>query len=189
MATESRAGLTYADLQAMFPEEDLVLRELIEGELYVTPPPTWRHQQAVSEVVGVLWAYAKHHGGRVSPAPTGVLLSDENFVEPDVLFLREESLGKAGKLFVRSAPDLVVEVSSPSTRLIDLGRKRDLYERFGAQEYWFVDLDSDEIHVYRSAEGRFEPPLLFGRGDMLESPLLPGLAVAVDDVLGAPDDA
>ena len=97
--------------------------------------------------------------------------------------------GSDGKRpFVRGAPDLAVEVSSPSTRRLELVRKRELYERFGVLEYWYVDLDVDRVEMYRLREGRFGPPTLLGRGGALETTLIPGFAVAVDDLLGPSDD-
>src|SRR5438552_6612956 len=85
----------------------------------------------------------------VFSGPLDVFLSDTTVVEPDVLFVRAQSAGKLEKKFVRSAPDLVVEVSSPSTRRLDLVRKRELYERFGIPEYWYVDLDAERVEAYR----------------------------------------
>ncbi len=85
---------------------------------------------------------------------------------------------------MRSAPDLVVEVSSPSTRRIDVGRKKELYERYRVPEYWFVDLDADRMEVYRLQEGRYGSPALVARGDILSSPLLPGLEASVEAILG-----
>ena len=81
-------------------------------------------------------------------------------------------------------PDLVVEVSSPSTRRLELTRKRELYERFGVPEYWFVDLDADRVEVYRLEGERFGPPVLFGMGDTLEPPPIGGFRLAVEDLLG-----
>ena len=78
----------------------------------------------------------------------------------------------------------MVEVSSPSTRRDDLTRKQALYERHGVPEYWFVDLQSDEIRVYRLAEGRYASPVLLGRDDTLESAVLPGFSASVGEILG-----
>src|SRR2546427_2156235 len=123
MAIEHRTtGLTYEDLQK-FPD-DLFRREIIDGELIVTPAPSTRHQLVVKELVLELGLYCREHGGEVLPAPTDVFFSDTHVVEPDVLFVRPENLAKVEKKFVRSAPDLVVEVSSPSHRRLELIRKR-----------------------------------------------------------------
>jgi len=191
MATEPKktTGLTYEDLVEMFPEDDKTFRELIDGELVVSPPPATRHQEAVLELGSRLLAWCKEHGGKVYVAPTGVFFSDANFVEPDVLFVSPEHVDRVERPFVRGAPDLVVEVSSPSTRRLELFRKKELYERFSVPEYWEVDLDADRVEVYRLEEGRFGAPLFLGRGEVLGPPGIPGFSISVDDLLGPPPEA
>lgn len=184
--TEPKDRYTYADLQA-FPEDNL-RREIIDGELIVTAAPSFRHQAVVMRLSGELYQHAKEHGGQVLPAPTDVFLSDTNVVEPDVVYVREENRVRLEKKFLRAAPDLVVEVSSPTTRRLELVRKRELYERFGVPEYWFVDLDADRVEVYRLDQGRYGHPLLFARGETIETSQAPGLALLVDDLLGPPED-
>jgi Uma2 family endonuclease len=184
MATEPKTtGLTYQDLLRMFPEEDNLRRELIGGELIVTASPSTRHQDAVAFLVARLYAYAEAHGGRVSPAPLDVYFSETDVVEPDVLFVRAENLERREKRFIRGAPDIVVEVSSPSTRRLELRRKRDLYEREGVPEYWYVDLDADRVEIYRLEGGRYPSPRLLERGDSLTSDQLPGLSLSVERIL------
>ena len=85
---------------------------------------------------------------------------------------------------MRGAPNLVVEIGSPSTRKRDETIKRRLYERFGVSEYWVIDPELDEIKVYRSTEGRYQrvAELALEHGDALESPLLPGLTLPLADI-------
>src|SRR5437870_1431278 len=135
MASRPQTGLTYEDLQA-FPEDGL-RREIIGGELYVTAAPIPRHQLVVATLVTELVMHCRVHGGRTYPGPIDVYLSPSDVVEPDVIYVSPDSLEKVEMRYVRSAPDLAVEVSSPSTRRVDQGRKRELYERFGVPEYWF----------------------------------------------------
>ena len=187
MATEPKTtGLTYEDLQA-FPEDNF-RRELIDGELIVTAAPSTRHQDAVGELFVALHSYAKQRGGKAYVAPTDVFLTDTHVVEPDVLYVRPDNVGKVELPFVRGAPDVVVEVSSPSTRRLELVRKRELYERFGVPEYWYVDLDAERVEVYRLDAGRYAQPALLSRGDVLESPQVPGWSMQVEDLLGPSDD-
>jgi Uma2 family endonuclease len=186
MATEPTTGLSYDDLQR-FPEDNL-RRELIDGELIVTAAPTTRHQMVVTVLIARLFAYSEANGGLVLPAPTDVYFSHTNVVEPDVLFVRAENLAKVERSFIRSAPDLVVEVSSPSTRQLELVRKRELYERFGVPEYWFVDLDADRVEVYRLEGDKYRTPRLYARGEILEAAEIPGLALPVGEILGEPED-
>lgn len=185
MAVEPRRLYTYADLET-FPEDNL-RREIIDGELFVTAAPRIRHQGAVATLTTLLFLYAREHGGRVFPAPTDVFFSDTSVVEPDVLFVAAGSLDKLEERFVRSAPDLVVEISSPSTRKLELVRKRDLYERFGVPEYWYVDLEADVIQVYRLDSG-YGVAQVLGRGDMIAAVSLPGFTAAVDEILGEAEE-
>ncbi len=106
----------------------------------------------------------------------------------DVVYVRPENAGKLEKALIRSAPDLVVEVSSPSTRRLDLVRKRELYERFGVPEYWYVDLDADRVEIYLLSEGRDRQPVLLERGGVLGSAQVEGLSIEVDALLGSPED-
>jgi Uma2 family endonuclease len=182
MATESKTRYTYADLER-FPEDNF-RREIIDGDLIVTAAPSTRHQRAVVEVSAALVAYRNQRGGDVFPAPTDVFFSDNNVVEPDVLFVRADHMERVEVKFVRSAPDVVVEVSSPSTRRLELVRKLELYERFGVPEYWYVDLQADRIEVYTLAGHRYETPRLLTRGERLASRQLPRFEIDVDTVLG-----
>ena len=188
MATEPTTGLTYADLQR-FPDDNF-RRELIDGELIVTPAPATRHQDSVLRLGAALLAHCDLHGGRVFVAPTDVFLSDVNVVEPDVLYVRPEHVGKVERPFVRSAPDVVVEVSSPSTRRLEIVRKRELYARFGVPEYWYVDLDADrvEVHALGERSGAYAVPRLLIRGETLSSPIVPGFEIAVDELFGPPPE-
>jgi Uma2 family endonuclease len=185
MATDAITQYTYADL-AGFPDDNL-RREIIDGELIVTPSPVPRHQDAVVVLSAELYQYVRVHGGKVYAAPLDVFFSDRNVVEPDVLFISAEHLDRIGSKYIKDAPDIVVEVSSPSTRRLELVRKRELYERFGVPEYWYVDLDADRIEIHWLVDVRFRSPTLLGRTDRLESSLLPGWSLSVDEVLGPPE--
>jgi Uma2 family endonuclease len=177
---------TYEDL-AGFPQDNL-RRELIDGELVVTAAPSTRHQGVVMRLAGELYQYAKEHGGEVFPAPTDVYFSETSIVEPDVLFVSAENLSRVEPKFIRSAPDVVVEVSSPSTRRLELHRKLELYERYGVPEYWYADLESDRVEVYRLDDGRYGSPALLTRKDVLESSRIPGFSIGVDELLGPAED-
>ena len=177
-----QTGLVYADL-AGFPDDHL-RRELIDGELIVTPAPRTRHQQVVAVLTARLFEHQSEYGGVVLPAPTDVLFANDTVLEPDVLFVTAANLERMGERFIDGPPDLVIEVSSPSTRHLELVRKREVYERFLVPEYWFIDLEADRVEVYRLRDDGFAPPALHGRGATLQPPSVPGFRIAVDDVLG-----
>jgi Uma2 family endonuclease len=182
LATKSEGRLDYEDLRA-FPDDNL-RRELIDGELVVTAAPSGRHQDAVLVLGARLLVYTHAHGGKVYVAPRDVYFSEANVVQPDVVYLRHDSLEKVEDAFIRSSPDLVVEVSSPWTRGLDLTQKRQLYERFHVPEYWYVDLEAERVEIYRLEEGRYPPPFILPRSSTLSSELVPGFEVPVAEVLG-----
>ena len=184
MATQTnKPRLTYADLCRMFPEEDNVRRELIDGELFVTPSASRRHQRVVIRTVFVVESYAREHGGEVLVSPMDTMFTDFDVVQPDVIYIAANHVDPTVERPLRTV-DLVVEVSTPSTKRIDLGRKRQLYERHRVPEYWFVDLDADRIEAYRLVGDGYAEPELVRRGDRLTSPLLPGFEGSVDELLG-----
>jgi Uma2 family endonuclease len=173
----------YADLAA-FPDDN-VMREIIDGELIVTPSPITRHQRAVMNLSLILGAYRNSHGGDAFAAPTAVYLADDNVVQPDLLFVRADHLNRVELAFVKGPPDLVVEISSPSTLRTDIVRKRELYARFEIPEYWFVDLDAERVEIYRQQAAYGPPELVYSPGT-LSTPQLPGLQMSVDEALGNP---
>jgi Uma2 family endonuclease len=178
------SGLTYDDL-AGFPDDDHLRRELIDGELYVSPSPVLRHQDAVVAIVTALQLHVRDRGGRVLTAPTDVVFASDTAVQPDVVFLSADGAAQLKEeRFVDVVPDLLVEVSSPSTRRLDLIKKRNLYERESVPEFWFVDLDADQVDVHRlDASGRYGQPRSLGEGATLTSLAAPGFALSVDEAL------
>ena len=176
-----RAGpgvkLTYEDY-VLFPE-DGKRHELIDGEHYVTPAPIRKHQAVVGNLHGLIWSYLQQRPiGRVFTAPFDVIFSEFDVVEPDLLYIsRERSQEIETSPWVKGAPDLVVEIGSPSTRKHDETIKRRLYERFGVVEYWVVDPEIDAVKVFRRTDDRYArvAELLLENGDVLTTPLLPDL--------------
>jgi Uma2 family endonuclease len=189
-AAPAARGLTYDDLAAMpEPSVDGLRKELIDGELYVSPSPTVRHQLVSAALVLALGVYAREHGGRVLHAPMDVLFTHDTVIEPDVLFFTAERWAqRVDERFFDVVPDLLVEVSSPSTRWLDLVKKRNLYEREGVPEFWFVDLEADTIDVYRlDASGRYGEPTSLGAGDTLTCVAAPGFEARVDEIFTTTD--
>ena len=180
----SRVRLTYDDF-VLFPD-DGQRHELIDGEHYVTPSPNMKHQA----VLGNLHFLIRDHleaqpSGRVFMAPFDVVFTDFDVVEPDLLYMsRERAADILTPKHVRGTPELVVEIGSPSTRKRDETIKRRLYERAGVLEYWFVDPDVDTVRIYRRAGESFARAveLSLEAHDVLASPLLPGLEMALAQI-------
>lgn len=179
--------LTYDDF-VQFPD-DGQRHELIGGEHFVTPSPNVRHQRISLRLVQLLanWLDA-HPLGQVFYAPLDVLLSGTDVVEPDILYVsNERAPALLQSRHVTGAPDLVIEVASPGTRQRDETLKRRLYERAGVIEYWIVDPEIDVVRVYRREGDRFGRATELSReeGDVLTTPLLPGMEVQLTRVLAA----
>jgi Uma2 family endonuclease len=182
MATESTRVYTYQDLLAL--PEDIPRAEVLGGELIVSSAPSPRHQMVAARLWRRLDDAAEREGGQALIGPVDVYFSETDVIEPDVLYLRAMSRGRIEERRILGPPDVVVEVSSPSTRQIEIARKRSLYEANGVPEYWWVDLEADRVEVYRFGDQGYGLPALYGRGDVLESPLLPGLSIEVNAILG-----
>ncbi|MPZ15118.1 MAG: Uma2 family endonuclease [Chloroflexi bacterium] len=106
--------------------------EVIDGELYVTPPPLEQHQRGASALHGYLWQHVRERRlGRVYSAPIAVVLDEETGVQPDVVYVANERRDIIAERGIEGAPDLVVEVLSRSTQVRDRGVKMARYARAG----------------------------------------------------------
>ena len=172
--------VTYEDYCNM-PDDERY--EVIDGELIMTAAPRVVHQDTSINIGTELRIYVKSNRlGKVLYAPTDVILSDTNVVQPDILFVSKSRAHIIAEEGIRGAPDLVVEVLSPSTAQLDKVRKRELYARFGVPEYWQADADEVSILVLTLVNGEYEIAGVYGPEETLVSPLLPGFRLDVDDV-------
>ncbi len=172
--------LTYKEFAAL--PGDGKLYELIDGELAVSPAPTLTHQTLVWRLVAIFDAYQTvHPAGRFVVGPYDVVLSVHQALHPDVLFFARKRLDRLTDAFADGAPDLAVEILSPGTASRDKGRKRELYDEYGVQEYWIVHQKRAQVDVYRRATaGRLQKVLSPGAGSILVTPLLPEFGLALD---------
>ena len=156
--------------------------EVIEGELAVSPSPKWWHQRLVVRMIAFL-ARAEAAGfGQAGTAPMDVVLAEHSVVQPDAFFIARPHLGIAAEDHVRGAPDLVIEVVSPSSRRRDVITKRRIYERFGVRHYWIVDPDEETVRALTWKDGAYTEPVTLRAGDALTCPLFPGIAQPVSDL-------
>ena len=125
--------------------------EFIGGRLYVTAAPVIRHQRISKRLEAALVRVLEDPGhGEVFYAPCLVEFPGVgDRVQPDLLFVSDERREIIGEKQVLGAPDLVVEILSPSTAHRDRGIKLDLYARSGVRQYWIVDPDEDVVDVWR----------------------------------------
>ena len=174
---------THADLLT-FPE-DGKRREIIDGDMFVTPAPESPHQNIIWNLTGLFWDYLKEHPiGKVMISPMDVIFSDFDVLEPDLIFILNERTDIIQD-WVRGSPDLVIETLSATTAARDRGVKLRAYGRFGVKEYWIVDPDESTVELYRHTPEGYELTRTFHRGETFTSPLLPDFAAPGEAVFKA----
>jgi Uma2 family endonuclease len=177
--------LTYEDF-LLFPDDGL-RHEIIDGEHYVTPSPNTRHQVLVGRLYFEIELFLRHHPGtgRAFVAPFDVLFTKWDVVEPDLLFIAGDQAEILTDKNVQGGPALVIEILSPGTWKTDEQVKRRLFDRGGVREYWLVDPERDLVTVFRrQPDGSFprETELSREAHEILGTPLMPGLAIRLDDL-------
>lgn len=176
----AKIKFTYKDYLQL-PEDKRY--ELIEGEFFMVPSPGYLHQAISKRVFRALDDYVRSLGlGEVLYAPLDVILSEENVLQPDILFISKERLDIITDKNIQGAPDLVIEILSPATAERDRGLKQKLYARFGVQECWLVDPDRKVIEVISLREKGFESTGVYREEAILKSPLLKGISIKVREI-------
>jgi len=172
---------TTADL-ALFPDNGNRY-EIVDGELFVTRAPHWKHQKACARIIAGLESWSETTGlGETVPAP-GIIFSDADNVIPDVVWASRERLAvlldEAGHL--TSAPELIVEVLSfgNENERRDRELKLKLYSSRGVQEYWIVDWQKQQVEVYQRQQAILQLVATLFPNDQLNSPLLLGFTLSV----------
>lgn len=173
---------TYRDYINL-PESEERRYELIEGELYMVPSPTPAHQGIVGNLYRILHRFVQDKDlGRVLFSPLDVVLSEEDVLQPDILYVSRDREGIITEQNVRGAPDLVIEVLSPGTADRDRTLKRARYLRYGVREYWIVDPVARSIEVLVAGESDFETVRVHPAGTVATSASLEGLRIDVREV-------
>lgn len=187
MALTKPAGTwSYDDLLAM--PEDGRRYEIIEGDLYEMPAPSWVHVTVVMNLILLLGPLVRSLGGTFATAPVDAFFFGADPVQPDILAILPGSRASGGGRGVQGPPDLVIEVLSPSNCAHDLLTKRALYGRAGVREYWIVNpvertveiltLERDALHTRQTASGA---------GEAI-SPLLGNAPFALTDIFAGLDE-
>lgn len=175
---------TIHDLNAL-PENEGIRREIINGELFVTRAPHWKHQNLINKIGRKLEDWSENHFGFVIPNP-GIIPSSQDSVIPDLVWVSNERLtaieDEAGHF--TEFPELVVEVLSAGERHIyrDKQAKLKLYSQGGVKEYWIVDRFTEQIEVYREKNGQLTLALTLTTSDVLTSALLPDFRLPIGKI-------
>jgi len=158
--------------------------EIIDGVLYMSPPPLIRHQGISMRLSSSLHFYASQHKlGIVLTAPCGVRLPGQQVpVEPDILFIKQANLQIIEERYVEGAPDLIVEILSPSNANYDLETKFNLYQAAGVAEYWVVNGWEQTVTIHQLGETDYQAPNVYGLGAVATSTALHGFQIAVETI-------
>lgn len=133
------------------------LCQLINNKLIMSPAPQDLHQVILNEInIEVALHLRKNKIGQVRIAPYDVHFSSKNILQPDLLFIKNENLYKIEPKGLKGAPDLVIEVLSPSTSQLDFEEKKQVCENFGVQEYFIVDPNSKSVYTFSLNNKEYE---------------------------------
>jgi Uma2 family endonuclease len=170
---------TYNDYAAL--PDDGKRYEIVNGVLYMTPSPTGPHQDAVGRFYAYLLTHVETAGlGKIRIAPFDVELAPDVVVQPDVFVVLKANFDKITKTRIIGAPDLVIEVSSPSTVGYDRREKQDAYASAGVPEYWVAHPTEREVEVLVLENGKYRSLGIFEGHATLPSQVLAGLPVQVE---------
>jgi Uma2 family endonuclease len=181
-ALEEEKFYTYMDILEM---DEHTRAEIIDGELFMMAPPTSKHQIISRELVGQLWQFLRGKTCQVFPAPFGVRLfpredlGDNTFLEPDIVVVCDPS--KIKKAGCEGAPDMVVEILSPSNTRHEMLLKFRKYLAAGVKEYWVVDGEEKTVEIHVFDQGRCMTSVA-GGDDEIPLAALPGCTIKLQDL-------
>ena len=182
-----KSRYTFADCLTWAENERI---EIVNGEAFMMAPPSSRHQEISFEIGRQLGNFLEGKRCKVYPAPFGVRLFEregetpedvDTMVEPDLSVVCDRS--KIDKHGCKGAPDLVVEILSPSTQRHDQLVKLDLYQRAGVREYWIVDPENKTVRVLlQTGEGTLWTHEVYRREDVAKVNVLEGCFIELSKV-------
>ena len=178
--------LTYDEFQTL-PRDGSKRFELIEGEVFMTPSPNTKHQMAAGNLHFALRRFIDDHDlGRVFFAPYDIVFSRWTALEPDLLFIRKERLSIITDANVQGAPDLVIEILSPSNKAYDRKTKHRVYEKAGVPEIWYFDPENDSGEILNlGADGCYLVTAKLSGNAAIVSRALPGLSLTLGEVFAS----
>jgi|SRR2546428_6017566 len=178
-----KSAFTYRDYEAL--PNDRRRYEIHDGELCVTPAPSFEHQIILSNLLRVLFRQVPDVApGLILPAPTDVILADRpdetTIVQPDILYIAPERMALTSRRGIEGGPTLAVEILSPSTRTIDRGTKRRLYARYGVPCLWLVDPDARAVEAFVLGNEGYVLAVTAAGSEPVDLPPFTGLGLVPD---------
>ncbi|MBI4632169.1 MAG: Uma2 family endonuclease [Chloroflexi bacterium] len=164
--------------------------EVIEGIRTMAPSPSRFHQYALTKLASQLETFVTRENlGTVLVAPFDVYFSEDEFVQPDILFVAKDHSERLTDHGVRGAPDLVIEIVSPGSTRMDRITKRNLYAKHGVPEYWIISPNEQTIEVLTLQNRKYETAGFYEEDDSIASPTLIGFSCVVRDIFVRDDES
>jgi len=149
-----RKNYTYQDYFDM--PDDGQRYEIYNGELVMVPAPTIKHQEISYAIVRALANFVESKEvGKILYAPVDLVFNERVVLQPDIVFIANDNLDIITEEHIGPAPDLIIEILSPSTGYYDLVEKKELYEQYGVKEYWIVDPKKERVETFNLHEGKY----------------------------------
>ncbi|WP_184548270.1 Uma2 family endonuclease [Mucilaginibacter sp. FT3.2] len=179
-----------ADKKKKYTVDDYLLLEegapfqLINYDLIMSPSPLAIHQQILFELseIAVLHRINQGRRGQWLYSPIDVKFDDGNILQPDMLYISEERKSELIKDRIEGAPDLIIEILSPSNAYYDLRQKKDIYEKYGVKEYIIIDPIQQNADLYILKDGAYHLQQKAQKNEVLTSLVLPGFAIELAKV-------
>ncbi|HLF85790.1 MAG TPA: Uma2 family endonuclease [Nitrospiria bacterium] len=183
MKEQARQAIRFTYEDYLHFPDDRKQYQIVDGEVYMVPAPIPYHQRVSMNIGIMVHSYVSRHGlGEVFYSPCDVLLSNENVVQPDIFFISKNQLNIITEKNIAGPPDLVIEILSPYTEKLDRTIKKELYSKYGVQEYWLVDPASKGIELLALSDNKLSTIGIFGVKDTFGSKVIKGLSVNIEKV-------
>ncbi|MCD6384156.1 Uma2 family endonuclease [Candidatus Sumerlaeota bacterium] len=157
--------------------------EILEGELITVPSPLTQHQRISRRLFTLIQEFVESEKiGEVFYAPLDVVLAEDIVVQPDIMFISTERKDIITEKNISGAPDLVVEILSPTSGYYDLIRKKKIYAKYGVKEYWIVDPDTRLVEIYENKEGKYVTIYSANEQGEVISRVIPGFKIDIKTI-------
>ncbi|MHA1974340.1 MAG: Uma2 family endonuclease [Candidatus Hodarchaeales archaeon] len=173
---------TYSDLSDFpeFPEGPLI--EILQGDLFMVPSPSVRHQALSRKISLILGNFLKLNPlGEFFYAPIDVVFSQEEVTIPDLIYISKQKSHIIKEKNIQGTPDLIIEILS-SNCVQSLERKRIIYEKYSVPEYWVIDPLEKVILSFQLKNNNYSDPVIYQENDTIESKAIPGLSFSLDEL-------
>ncbi len=157
-------------------------QQLINGKLIMSPSPSLQHQKIIKILHRHFDQYALKQEDETYFAPLDVHLDKSNVPQPDLVYIKKENLNKLSQRGIEGAPDLIVEIISPSNSYIDRYDKKNLYRQFKVKEYWIVDPGNLTLEIYQLAGEEYKLAIYLVEKGKIASPLLPEFSLNLESL-------